>query len=416
MILIVKKYWKEKISMQSNFDLNRYINSVGKRTFVKCYQYFKDSYKALPDIELGKRIPEFDEESQSNNDNSLKMKASFAKGIFAENKQIEALEICINARNLTDDVKKQAIEIYKSETGNSDKSLERLREELIKYGEELGAKSYETETKSYIGLKVNNRNAAEIHPLTKDKFMILIKYDSLPDSLKWLTTNLKEKGGGYSVYSLGAQFFIKSERDIENAKSMVKSSIEDLMKNNSTNEDIVLVLMDFLENCFKIQKNPSKQSSDNINNAFKNIKTGNYKNTKYKMKCFGTGMFLNNPFIAFLSYNQEVNKGIYPIVVFNTSTNDNNLSVLPGTSFDNEPEVTWPDTIKSKKFSFIINSIEDFDIQKENIISAIDEIIEDYHTVFSEEEREAYVSSEMSLNRIFYGPPGTGKTYEACYT
>ena len=149
------------------------------------------------------------------------------------------------------------------------------------------------------------------------------------------------------------------------------------------------------------------------------------------------------PWFGFFAYNQIVTKGIYPVLLYNTKTDNNNLEVCYSVSEANTPNTTWNTKYtenlthsKTEKYSksfvkktFTINSIEDYESQKDNIIKQIDLILIDYNEQFTntkisndmikikkdiiDNTNEKLLSKNNihPLNQILYGPPGTGKTY-----
>jgi len=87
--------------------VNRYLNSIGKRTFVNCFELFKDNYDKCNEIELGKMIPLHDPLSESNNpDSSLRRKASYAIGLFRNGCGFDALKICAEATRIDHNINK----------------------------------------------------------------------------------------------------------------------------------------------------------------------------------------------------------------------------------------------------------------------------------------------------------------------
>lgn len=87
----------------------RLLHSVGKQTFVKCFEFFRENYNKLNRYEMAKIMPTYNPMLQTNNgDSTVPRIASFAIQIFKENKEIEALEICAKAINIPDDVIEEA--------------------------------------------------------------------------------------------------------------------------------------------------------------------------------------------------------------------------------------------------------------------------------------------------------------------
>ena len=69
----------------------RLLHSVGKQTFVKCFEFFRENYNKLNRYEMAKIMPSYNPMLQTNDDDtSVPRIASFAIQIFKENKEIEA--------------------------------------------------------------------------------------------------------------------------------------------------------------------------------------------------------------------------------------------------------------------------------------------------------------------------------------
>lgn len=87
----------------------RLLHSVGKQTFVKCFEFFRKNYNKLNRYEMAKIMPSYNPMLQTNDsDSTVPRIASFAIQIFKENKEIEALEICANSITIPDDVIEEA--------------------------------------------------------------------------------------------------------------------------------------------------------------------------------------------------------------------------------------------------------------------------------------------------------------------
>lgn len=89
--------------------LDRYLRSVGKRTFINCFELFYNNYNKLKEWDLGLLIPQYDQLSKENDpQNSLRRKASYAVGIFRASKELDALQMCVNAKKLDEQTKIKA--------------------------------------------------------------------------------------------------------------------------------------------------------------------------------------------------------------------------------------------------------------------------------------------------------------------
>jgi len=138
--------------------------------------------------------------------------------------------------------------------------------------------------------------------------------------------------------------------------------------------------------------------------------------TKIKAS-FGQGGFAEIPWIAFLGYEQEVRKGIYPVILFCKATDE--LNICYGVSETNPPDKEWKNINHlSKFFCFGSKKYKDsivykkFDINNldiDDVVDSIEKVIKDFKNIF---EKEGYeMDKKTPLNQILYGPPGTGKTY-----
>lgn len=152
---------------------------------------------------------------------------------------------------------------------------------------------------------------------------------------------------------------------------------------------------------------------------------GEYRETNFYCS-FGTGNTANTTFCAFLGNQQQVQHGIYPVILFNKSSQE--IEVCYGVSANNTPEKAWPQDIiqglrpsSSARYqssfvfkNFIIpNTEEEIHNRLSAIIKATDHVINDFHQAFNLPIKESVQEKERAfpLNQILYGPPGTGKTY-----
>ena len=103
-----------------NTKLDRYLRSVGKRTFVNCFYLFKNNFTNLNEFELGTLIPNEDPLALSNDpQNSLRRKASYAIGIFRNGRELDALRLCVQAQKVDDEIRSKAIKILDEHSINN---------------------------------------------------------------------------------------------------------------------------------------------------------------------------------------------------------------------------------------------------------------------------------------------------------
>lgn len=89
--------------------IKRWLASIGKRTFVLCFELFKENYKTIPYTRIAELIPKYDTDATDNNPiNTLPRKATYAVDIFEENAEIEALRICRTSKKLSLEVRNLA--------------------------------------------------------------------------------------------------------------------------------------------------------------------------------------------------------------------------------------------------------------------------------------------------------------------
>jgi 5-methylcytosine-specific restriction protein B len=153
------------------------------------------------------------------------------------------------------------------------------------------------------------------------------------------------------------------------------------------------------------------------NDFFPQIGYKKYRGFKLKVS-FGMGGRIKkpkNPHITFLKYNQKTSKGIYPIIIFDTS--EEKFRVFIGKSFQNEPNISeslWSSIAKEAK-----NSLFDLN-ELDQLIEVLDYNIDIFEKYFKE------INSKITMgdlgnkqeilfyktkNIILYGVPGVGKTY-----
>ena len=113
---------------------------------------------------------------------------------------------------------------------------------------------------------------------------------------------------------------------------------------------------------------------------------------------FGKGTYAEVPFMAFLGYGQTVQHGINPVILFSRTRSENNLEICFGVSSANVPDVLWDDDIVADlprsqsgryeesfvKRAFTITSSDELESRVNEIITALDETIEEYHEQFRE--------------------------------
>lgn len=164
-----------------------------------------------------------------------------------------------------------------------------------------------------------------------------------------------------------------------------------------------------------------------------------YHKTNIKVSLYarngGNSRYKNVPTFAFLNYNQTISNGICPIIFFDRKTKKDNFSIAYSISTTKKPQQIWNDSILEKGVSnpqkslyytyfLTVNSENDIDNHKDEIINIIDDMIDDFHIQFGQKpffevrkplfnttKKSFYNGVNNMKNLILYGPPGTGKTY-----
>lgn len=147
-------------------------------------------------------------------------------------------------------------------------------------------------------------------------------------------------------------------------------------------------LREFIENCLKIKVHDESATQIPLK--------GKWQQFNYYAS-FGKGAFAYVPWLGFFAFNQVVTKGIYPVILYNTKANNLNFEVCYGISATSAPDVYWnvkytqnlqhsntPKYTQSfVKKSYTINTIEDFEINADDIIQQINSILNDFNEQFS---------------------------------
>lgn len=163
--------------------------------------------------------------------------------------------------------------------------------------------------------------------------------------------------------------------------------MEDIVKFDETKK-LKEYLLSFITNSLNIK-------NKNFDEATQNPIIGSYLDKKIKAR-FGVGRFSKTPWFAFLAYNQEIQTGIYPVILFDTERQEKNFEICYGISETNIPQFVWLDVFtknlthsKSKKYnksfvkkSYSINSLNDYKINEHQIIEDINCILNDYQENF----------------------------------
>ena len=142
---------------------------------------------------------------------------------------------------------------------------------------------------------------------------------------------------------------------------------------------------------------------------------GNYRGLTIHTS-FGQGVAARIPWMAFTGYEQEVQSGIYPVLLFYRERNK--LVVAYGVSETNPPKHDWQIFEKQSmqvlawpryKESFI-EELFDEPLESSKIVDSLDIVIDQYDHIFQNKPKVIHTMNNPK-NIILYGPPGVGKTY-----
>lgn len=164
-------------------------------------------------------------------------------------------------------------------------------------------------------------------------------------------------------------------------------------------------IRNFLDSCFKTTQSRSLKVNNVIKSGaklFENESVGSYGtfNVKISNKTkYDT--FYKVPWIVFLKEPNKAEKGIYPLILADVKGAMNNngklrVDVCYGISEKFAPSELWgsnvlskPKTLYAEAFpncrihkTFYFENVDEFEIQKETIISAVSEVINEYNKLF----------------------------------
>lgn len=107
--------------------IRRWLEALGKRTFVLCFEMFMSNYQATHYSKIAELIPVYDTDAINNDPvNTLPRKASYAIDLFNKKAEIQALKICSTSKKLNTEIRKMAKDL------------------LLKYGTDSGMTAVET--------------------------------------------------------------------------------------------------------------------------------------------------------------------------------------------------------------------------------------------------------------------------------
>ncbi len=157
-----------------------------------------------------------------------------------------------------------------------------------------------------------------------------------------------------------------------------------------------------------------KKFISGVKNETVGLKTSDYKkeynqtilNAHFYKAYGGNSKFVNTPWITFLAHKQKTTKGIYPSLFYDRKNKIDNFYIGYGISESNKPETYWNIDFSNlqandkntffRKTLLTIENENDIEKYKEEIISSLDSIIQDFHQQFKNSSYWLYAAGEKS--------------------
>lgn len=157
-----------------------------------------------------------------------------------------------------------------------------------------------------------------------------------------------------------------------------------------------------------------KKFISEVKNETVGLRTSDYKkeynqtilNAHFYKAFGGNSKFVNTPWITFLAHKQKTTKGIYPVLFYDRKKKRNNFYIGYGISKSNKPEINWNIDFSNlhanetntffRKTLLTIDNENDIDKYKEEIISSLNNIIQNFHNQFKTTSYWIYSAGEKS--------------------
>lgn len=157
-----------------------------------------------------------------------------------------------------------------------------------------------------------------------------------------------------------------------------------------------------------------KKFISEVKNETVGLRTSDYKkeynqtilNAHFYKAFWGNSKFVNTPWITFLAHKQKTTKGIYPVLFYDRKKKINNFYIGYGISESNKPEINWNIDFSNlhanetntffRKTLLTIDNENDIDKYKEEIISSLNNIIQNFHNQFKTTSYWIYSAGEKS--------------------
>ena len=157
-----------------------------------------------------------------------------------------------------------------------------------------------------------------------------------------------------------------------------------------------------------------KKFISGVKNETVGLKTSDYRkeynqtilNAHFYKAYGGNSKFVNTPWITFLAHKQKTTKGIYPSLFYDRKNKINNFYIGYGISESNKPETYWNIDFSNlqandkntffRKTLLTIENENDIEKYKKEIISSLNDIIQDFHNQFKNSSYWLFAAGEKS--------------------
>ena len=157
-----------------------------------------------------------------------------------------------------------------------------------------------------------------------------------------------------------------------------------------------------------------KKFISGVKNETVGLKTSDYRkeynqtilNAHFYKAYGGNSKFVNTPWITFLAHKQKTTKGIYPSLFYDRKNKINNFYIGYGISESNKPETYWNIDFSNlqandkntffRKTLLTIENENDIEKYKKEIISSLNDTIQDFHNQFKNSSYWLFAAGEKS--------------------
>lgn len=168
--------------------------------------------------------------------------------------------------------------------------------------------------------------------------------------------------------------------------------------------DLTEAIEKFLDSCFKTVNSTNlltKEVKKTGAQAYSKSNNGNYSDFKIEVSNMMGYSFYEVPWIVFLAQNNKTEKGVYPLILADVKDALKNkealrVDVCYGISYKNTPDKMWQNNVLTKEKThyagsfptcrvnktFYFKNIDDFNSQKNAVIEALDEVVQEFKNTF----------------------------------